>query len=162
MIDVKHPLRKAYYECFNGNIVFRGLTIPVGDDTVDIDEDIYIVLASQSGYDNGTFQSFDSVESIDIDIVGKAGIFANKNVVDAIANQIMNLVLPTPNVSGLPDQTGIQVNCISLKADRYITFALNDSNSVVRRILTFNQKVRQTLINTGGDFNNDLSNDFNN
>lgn len=162
MIDVKHPLRKAYYECLNGNLTFKGLAIPVGDDTVDFDGDVYVVLASQTGYDNGTFQTFDSVETIDIDIVGKARHFSNKNVVDFIANQIVNLIQPTKQTYGLPDQDGVQINCISLSADRYLTFSLNDSNSVVRRILTYKQKVRQISSGVIGDFSDDFSNDFNN
>ncbi len=144
MIDVKHPIRKAFFECLNGNLSYSGQNVVVGDDTVDSDADAFVILGNQTGYDASSFQSFDSWETIDVDIVGKAGIFANKNAVDFIASQILNLVLPTFAGSGLPEQIGVQINCISVNADRDMPSIFNAADSVVRRIITFKMRVRQT------------------
>lgn len=151
MIDVKRPLRKAYYELLNGNLTSGGNAVPVGDDVVEDTADVYVILAAQSGSDNSTFQSFDSIETIDLDIVYKGGAFVNKGVVDNVANQILQLVVPSPQVNALPAQIGVQVNCVELTGDRYLDFGLNNSDSVVRRILTYTQKVRQTGTTTPPD-----------
>jgi hypothetical protein len=144
MIDVKHPLRKAYFDLLNGVLFYNTVPVSVGDDTVDSDDPIYVILANQTGRDESTFQTFDSVETINIEVVAKGASFTNKNVVDNIASQILGLLLPSPQVNGLPQQIGIQINCVQLTGDTYLGFSLNAANSVVRRILTVTQKVRQT------------------
>lgn len=144
MIDVKHPLRKAYFDLLDGQLSYNGASVPVGDDVIDGDPDVYVILASQTGGDNSSFQTFDSEETIDLDIVHKGGSFVNKNVVDNVAGQIFSLVRPSPTSIGLPPQPGVQVNCVRVTGDRYLDLMLNSADSVMRRIVTFTQKVRQT------------------
>lgn len=150
MIDVKKPVRKAYYELLNGALSYNATNVPVSDDAKKLADtaSLYVILSNQSGVDAGTMHSFDSSEDIVIDIVHKGSSRVNKEVVDNVASQILNLVLPLPSTDGLPLQMGVQINCVRLSDDRYITLALNNSNSVVRRLLTFKQRVRQTLDNT--------------
>lgn len=149
MIDVKQPVRKAYYDLLNGVLSYGGNVVPVTDDIKKLGDisTVYVLLSNQSGSDSSTFQTFDSDETIVLDIVFKAGTRANKEVVDAVAGQIVSLVLPIPGSTGLVSGPGVQINCVKLTGDTYLTLALNNSNSVVRRLLTFKQHVRQTQTN---------------
>lgn len=146
MIDVKQPVRKSYYDLLNGALSFGGNPVPVVDDVKQLGDAsmIYVIMANQTGADASTFQTFDSEETIILDIVYKAGARASKEVVDNIAGQIFGLVLPAPGVTGLVSGPGVQINCVKKSDDRYLPLTLNSSNSVVRRLLTFTQHVRQT------------------
>ena len=146
MIDIKQPLRQAYYDLLNGVLTYNGNAVPVVDDVKKLADlaTIWVLLNNQAGSDLSTFQTFDSEETIVLDIVFKATTRANKEIVDNIAGQILPLVLPAPGISGLISGPGMQINCVKLKDDRYVPLMLNNSNSVVRRLLTFSQRVRQT------------------
>lgn len=150
MIDVKKPVRKAYYELLNGALSYGSANVPVSDDVKKLADTtaVYVILSNQTGADAGTMQSFDSDENIVLDIVYKGSSRVNKEIVDDVASQILNLVLPRPGEDGLPQQMGVQINCVRVSGDEYLTMSLNSSNSVVRRLLTFKQHVRQTLDNS--------------
>lgn len=151
MIDVKQPLRTAYYQLLNGNLLYNGVGVPVSDDLKKLQDtgaNAYVLLSNQDGVDAGTFQSWDSDENITLDIVFKATARANKQVVDNIAGQILTLLFPTPGHAALPRQAGVQINCVRLSADRYLTLTLGQAQTMVRRLLTLKQHVRQTLDTT--------------
>jgi len=151
MIDVKQPLRKAYYELLNNSLVYNSANVPVSDDLKKLQDagvNLYVLITTQSGTDAGTMQSWDSEEDISLDIVFKAGARANKQVIDNIAGQILALVLPSPGIDGLARQTGIQVNCVRLADDRNLDMTLGTASAMTRRRLTFRQHVRQTLDTT--------------
>lgn len=150
MIDVQYPLRKSYYEVLNGNLLYNGMGVPVSDDIKklqDTGSNIYVLLSTQSGSDTGTMQSFDSWENIDIDIVFKAAR-SNKQVVDMVASQVMNAILPAPGIDGLPRQTGVHISCVQLQRSQEIPAIMGQTLMITRRVLTFRQRIRQTLDNT--------------
>lgn len=146
MIDVKQPLRTAYFQLLSGALSYNGSPVPVGDELTPFPDalNVYVILSSQSDTDISTFQTWDSDHEIVIDIVFKAVSRANKQVVDGIANQIINLILPSPQVNALPPQIGIQILNVTKVADRDIALQLNNSNTVIRRLLTYRQYIRQT------------------
>ena len=150
MIDVKLPVRKAYYELLNGSLLYNSTGVPVSDDIKKLQDagaNPYVLLSIQSGSDVSTMQSFDSDEDISVDIVYKAAR-ANKQVVDNIAGQILALVLPSPGIDGLARQTGIQINCVRIIDDRDLGLTLGQASTMTRRRITFRQHVRQTLDTT--------------
>lgn len=146
MIDIKQPLRKAYFDLLNAVLVYNSIPVPVVDDIKYLGDTstLYVLMSNQDGVDDSTFQTFDSTETITLQIVFKATARANKEVIDNIAGQILGLVLPAPGRTGLASASGVQISCVKLKDDRYLTLSLNASNSVVRRLLTFSHHVRQT------------------
>ena len=147
MRDPKLSLRTAYYQLLNGALTYNAVTIPVSDDLLNLASSSalqYVILSTQSSQDTSTFSSFDTREDIIIDIVSKAQSRLSKTVVDSIASQIMNLVLPNPGQNGLPSQANFVFQNVQKIADRYIDLQLNSSTTVVRRLLTFTQTVRQT------------------
>lgn len=146
MIDVKLPIRKAYYDLLSGALTLNSNLVPVVDDAKNLGDAsmTYVLLSNQTGSPANTFQTFDSFETIVVDIVAKAVSRSNKEVADNVAAQIIPLVITAPGMNGLVPGPEIQINCVELYDDRYLTLALNSSNSVVRRLLTFKQRVRQT------------------
>lgn len=146
MIDVKLPLRKAYYALLNGNIIYNAVAIPISSDIKKLSDNAaqaYIIMTGQTSTDNTNLAAFGSNEQIILDIVCKAQTRVNKETIDSIANQILTLVIPTPQTNGLPAQAGISIQCVILSSDRYLDLVINQGSTVNRRILTFSQKVTQ-------------------
>jgi hypothetical protein len=152
MIDASQPLRTAYYQLLNGNLLYNNINVPVSDDLKKLQDSgssVYVLLSTQDSTDANTMQSWDSEESIVLDIVFKASARSNKQVVDNVAGQILGILFPSPGgPSALPRQTGIQINCVRLDSSSYLTLSLGQAGTLVRRLLTFKQHVRQTLDNT--------------
>lgn len=147
MIDVKLPLRKAYYTLLSGNVIYNSTPVPISSDIKKLADNAaqtYIIISNQNGNDTSTMASFDTTESITLDIVCKAQTRVNKETIDSIANQILTLVMPSPRANGLPVQAGVHFDCVQLTSDRYLDLVINQGSTVNRRLLTFSQKVRQT------------------
>lgn len=151
MIDVKLNVRKAFYNLLStAPLSYQGNYVPVVDEIKALSDnsDPWVIMSTQTGTDASTFQTFDSDETIILDIVHKAGARTNKAVVDNVAGQILNLVIPAPGYNGLLPDASIQINCVRLMDDKYMSYALNTSNSVMRRLLTYKMRVRQTGTST--------------
>lgn len=151
MIDTKKPLRTAYYQLLSGALSDGlGNVVPVGDETTPYPDTLncYVILSSQHETYLPVASVFDSWHEIVIDIVYKAASRTGKAAVDNIANQIVSLILPQPDIHGLPPQTGIQITNVQKVNDIDLPMLLNNSNTVVRRVLTFKQYIRQTQNNT--------------
>lgn len=150
MIDVKLPVRKAFYDLLMGALTYNTNLVPVVDNMKNLGDasPMYVLLSNQTGNDASTFQTFDSSETIVLDIVYKAGSRANRDAVDNVAAQILPLVLPAPGTNGLNPSPTIQLNCVQLHADGYLNLQMNSSNTVIRRLLTFRMHCRQTGLTT--------------
>lgn len=146
MIDVKLPIRKAFYDLLSAALTLNTNLIPVVDDAKNLGDAsmTYVLLSNQAGAPANTFQTFGSMETIVLDIVAKAGARTNKEIADLVASQIIPLVITGPGSNGLIPGPQIQINCVELSDDRYLTLAMNSSNAVVRRLLTFKMRVTQT------------------
>jgi|GEM_PF-1642567 len=145
MIDVKGPLRTAYYSLLNGHIVYGGNVVPVSDSVEKLADtaDLYILFTQQYGTPVLTQQSWNSEETMLIDIVSR-GTRVSKNVVDNIASQILTLVFPNPQSNALPAQAGIYITCARVTDDRYLIFGAAGGKNVTRRLITITQFVTQT------------------
>src|SRR5580698_5295036 len=102
MIDVKTPLRTAYYSLLNGALTYNSVEVPVSSDVTKLDASVslYVLLTQQNGVDKNYFQGFSSDEEMQIEIICKATGRPNKEAVDDVAGQIFNLVQPTPKTCG--------------------------------------------------------------
>lgn len=148
MIDVKLPVRKAFYDLLMGHLTYNANLVPVVDDTKNLGDNstMYVLLSNQTGSDTSSFQTFDTNETLVLDVVFKAASRPSKEAVDNIVAQILPLVLPAPGTNGLQPSASVQINCVKVDSDQYLTLQLNSSNSVVRRLVTFKMRVRQTGI----------------
>lgn len=146
MIDVKTPLRTAYFQLLNGQLKNGSATIPVSTDVLPqgTDVNIYVILRHQSSVQKNRFTAFISEEKIITEIIFKASARVNTEIIDAIAGQIMNLICPTPTRNGLPAQAGIQILNVALSNDNHLDLQVGKNNVTKRRILTFAQTVVQT------------------
>lgn len=140
MIDTKLPLRRAYYELLNGNI-----SVPVYSDIQALGdtESTYVLLSSQTSNSSNRMCGWASTDTMLLDIVYKAEGRSNKQTVDAIANEIFSLLLPSPGNNNLPAQPGIEIYNITVVSDNYVPISMGDRKQITRRLITFSQTIKQ-------------------
>lgn len=146
MIDIKLPLRKAYYQALTGQLTYGGNSVPVYDDItwLENDKNIYVLFGDDSGVDNNTQSYFSSNEDFQLQIVYTAKGRVSKEVLDVVADQVFALVLPSPMGNGLPSQPGVVIQNLHKTSDHYDSFKLSGGDSYIRRIVTFTQDVTET------------------
>jgi hypothetical protein len=145
MIDFKLLLRKAYFQALSGQVTYNANQVKFYSDVAELGSNdlVYVLMTNNSSSDRNTQQYFSSEEDFTLEVIFVAKTFANKSVVDGIANQILQIVLPNPQQNGLSQQPGISIiNCYK-SSDDYQTFQLVGGSSVVRRLITFSQQVTQ-------------------
>lgn len=143
MIDIQYRVRSAFFSVIHNLITYNGSYVPVVDDisTLDDDANLYIILSSQTAVETSNFTHFVHDCTITIDIVHKTMYAVTKDVVDNIAQQILDRVY-----SGVTDNTlyDSQLQYVNLRKenDNYLTIELS-SGAIVRRILVFNLLVHE-------------------
>lgn len=144
MIDVKQLLRAAYYSLLNGHLVYNGNIIPVSDSVEKLADtsDIYVLLTQQYGTPVLTQQSWNSEETMLLDIVSR-GTRVSKNVTDNIASQIFSLLFPSHSVSSGLVPVGINITSARVTDDRFLVFGQTGGKNVTRRLITITQLVTQ-------------------
>jgi len=141
MIDVKYTLRAAYYTLLNGHLTDGINPVQIADtlDTIADTETAYVLLISDGGVSNNTHQSFMTEERIRLDIIVRGSRVATKRM-DDIANQILQIILPTPQNSALGNSKFINCRVVD---DRYLNFKAEGAINVGRRMITFSQTCAQ-------------------
>jgi len=153
MNDFKFLLRSAYYSLLNGTVLMPHVqtngTITNGPDTVIVGGTLdpmtdpgnaYILLVSQQGSSNNTHQSFMSEERITVDMIARGSTRVSAAILDNMANQILNIILPTPQNNALANSKIINCRVID---DRYQPFRSEGGINIARRMITFLQTVAQ-------------------
>ncbi len=169
MIDVKAPLRTAYYQALNGNLSYLTNIVPVADSVEKLadKDDLYVLLTQQNGFSVNDQGAFRSEETMLLDIVSR-GTRVSKSVVDDIAGQIFAIIFPGVQGNALPPQPGLSVINMRITDDRYLIFATTGGKNVKRRLITITQLCSQgmgigTPVSPAGPIHNPVvSADFSN
>jgi hypothetical protein len=141
--DYHYLTRKSFIETLEGNISIDGDEIEVLDEQAG-SSDIYIICSSQNLTENSTFSHFSGNEFIMLEIVHKQDSSTTKKIVDDIADQILQLVKPTPSTNGLVAQAGVQFLNVQVYGDRHVPFNLNDAETIIRRLLRFSLQIYES------------------
>ena len=144
MIDVQAKIREAYYTALNGQLTYDASPVPVVDDKLEDDQNdtLYVVMSTQTAVDDSPFGKFDHETTMLLDIVYCPQDTVSKDVVDNVAQQIFNIILPTPETHGLT-ATGVQITNVTVENDSYLSFVLSNSRSVMRRLIRFKQLIHE-------------------
>jgi hypothetical protein len=144
MIEVAHHIRKAYFDLLDGNIEYMGSPVNIYDELHDEgDEEFYVILSTQDDSDESTKSSFHTEHTITIDIVTKFLTSARKFPSENISDQILGLVLPTPQTAGLLSPAGLQITSVRFLGSNSLSVEQIGNYKVVRKILRFAHKCVQ-------------------
>jgi len=142
MIDCAHNVRTIYVNALNGNLSYNGKDVPVyGQTPFDTTPQNYVVIGNINEVSDNTNHSFGNNVEVVIDIFSEQYRVNDLGVVDNIASQILNILIPDTQVDGF-DDTYFEVFPIGRSSSRYLPLQDGD-NYVARKIITINNLVNQ-------------------
>jgi hypothetical protein len=142
MLDCSNNIRTAYLTKLNGNISYNSINVPVyGDDSFETTPQNYVVIGDILDSADNNNQSFTTNSVVTIDIFSEQYLKRDNSIVDNIASQILNLLIPNTAIQDIGD-IYFQIFPIDRSSSRYLS--LNEGNNyVVRKIITINNLVNQ-------------------
>jgi hypothetical protein len=136
-------IRQAYYNVLNGNLSYNSINVPIYDEKVESNEDVYVLMVAQDAVDTGDFHRQSWISTITFDIVSKQYASVSKDIVDAVSEQIENIVKPTASAIGLEQQAGWQITNVRLSQVNYSEPGVDDMITIFKTI-TFTQTISKS------------------
>jgi len=142
MKDCSNSVRTIYVNALNGNISYNGKDVPVyGQDPFRTLPKNYVIISSITEQANNNNHKFQNIVSVDIDIFSEQYRVNDLSVVDNIAGQILNILIPDTAIDGFSNADFI-VYPMSRTNSLYLPL-YNGDNYVARKIITINNLVNQ-------------------
>lgn len=142
MLDCSNNVRSIYVTTLNGNITYNGKNVPVyGQTPFGTTPQYYVIIGDINEVANNTNHTFQNQVDVVVDIFAEQYRVYDNSVVDNITSQILNLLIPTPNVNGFSD-ANFFVYPTSRTSSRYLPL-VNGDNFVARKIITISNLVNQ-------------------
>lgn len=142
MLDCSNNIRTIYVNALNGNITYNGKDVPVYGQTPFVTTPKnYVVIGDISEVGVNTNNSFGNNVDVTIDIFSEQYRVNDLSVVDNIASQILNILLPDTQVDGF-DDTYFEVFPMSRTSSRYLPL-MDGENFIARKIIIINNLVNQ-------------------
>lgn len=142
MKDTKKILRHAVFNALNGNITYDGNNVPVYDEKNE-NEDIYILLSNQQETNEDTDSYFMTRSTIDYEVVCRTGFSVSKDAIDDINEDILEILIPTQNTTGLTIPSGFQFLNVRRESSRTLSLEISPTESIVRNITTISATIIQ-------------------
>lgn len=142
MLDCSNNVRVIYVNALNGNLSYNGKDVPVyGQTPFDTTPQNYVVIGNITETSENTNHSFGNNVEVVVDIFSEQYRVNDLGVVDNIASQILNILIPDTQVDGF-DDANFEVFPIGRTSSRYLPLQDGD-NYVARKIITINNLVNQ-------------------
>lgn len=142
MLDCSNSVRTIYVNILNGHITYNGKDVPVyGQSPFKTPPQHYVIISEINESSNNTNHTFQNDVEVTIDILSQQYRVNDLSVVDNIASQILNLLIPDTNVNGFSD-ANFEIFPMSRTQSRYLPMS-DGENYIARKIITINNLVNQ-------------------
>jgi len=142
MLDSSNNIRNIYINALNGNISYNSRNVPVyGQQPFTTTPQNYVVISSINEVAVNTNNSFGNSVDVVIDIFSEQYRVYDNSIVDDIASQILNILIPDTQVNGFSD-TYFEVFPTQRTASSYLPLR-DGENFVARKIITISNLVNQ-------------------
>jgi hypothetical protein len=142
MKDCSNNIRTIYVNALSGNLTYNGKDVSVyGQQPFKTTPQYYVVIGSISENANNTNQSFGNIVEVTVDIFAEQYRVYDNAVVDNIASQILNILIPDTAVDGF-DDADFEVFPTARTSSQYLPLQ-DGENFVARKIITINNLVNQ-------------------
>lgn len=142
MKDCSYNVRTLYVGALNGFLNYNGKNVPVyGQTPFKTPPQYYVVISSITEVANNTNHNFGNTVEVTIDINAEQYRVYDNGVVDNIAGQILNILIPTPNVNGFSDND-FEIYPMARTSSSYLPVQDGD-NFIARKIITISNLVNQ-------------------
>jgi hypothetical protein len=143
MLDCSSNIRNAYLTILQNNVIYNGKTIQVYSQLpFNTPPDKYIIIGNVNESSDNNNQVFVTNADIDIDIYCEQYRKPDLDVVDEIANLVLQLLIPTTGVKDLNVDSEFQIFPLSRISSRYLNIENNDIY-LTRKIITINNSIIQ-------------------
>lgn len=139
-------IKAAYFAALDGQITYNGSTIPVYDEEADeTGGDYYIIISTITDSYFANKHSFINEVNILIDVVSQNNwrVDLVKQIVDAISEKILNVILPSVSTTGLSDNADFQILDVTKESSQHVPIIDTGTKKIVRRITRFNQFIKE-------------------
>lgn len=146
MRDSGTQLRRAYYTALNGNITIDGNDVPVYDGKVEDpkSDEVYILFMDQTDQDKSSKSHFAVETTITIDIKQRLKATVSREDIEDVANQILQIVKPTPKTIGLTLSSPFKVLIVKVDSnDSSRPYAVDAGEFVVTKSLRLRNHIIQ-------------------
>jgi hypothetical protein len=143
MKDAGTAIRKAFFEALNGVVTYETQDVPVVDGKLESDATEWIVLGEQGETDRSNKSKFSGEYNIELVVVNKTVSVAGKKVVETIADDIMEIMQPTPSTHGLTIDSPFIITYVKYEGSRAGTVSQNAA-ALFDNVKTLNYKIRIT------------------
>lgn len=135
----------AVYNALNGNITYNLNGVPVFDEKRKITDTskMFILLSTQQESDDDTSDAFITDSSIDIEVQHRSGFEVSKDAIDDISDQILQIIMPTPQTNGLTAPSGFQITLVRRISTVTRQFQITDANTIIAKIIRITCKIVQ-------------------
>lgn len=142
MIDVSNNVRDIYLSLLNGNISYNGTNVPVyGENPFNTPPKRYVIISDIAESSSTTNQSTRHTVSVQIYIYSEQYRTNDLSIVDNIANQILEIIIPDTAVNGFSDADVI-VYPVQRSSSRYVPLQSGD-NYIARKIINISNLVNE-------------------
>lgn len=142
MLDCNQDVRSVYVTALNGNITYNNVNVPVyGQTPFETTPQNYVVIGDIIESADNNNQKFNNIVDVIIEIYSEQYRINNMNIVDNIANQILNILIPNTSVYGF-QTTNFQILPKARTLSNYSTLNKGD-NYIARKIITIENFVNQ-------------------
>lgn len=142
MLDCNQDIRNVYKTALNGFITYNGVNVPVyGQTPFETTPENYIVIGDIIESSDNNNQKFNNIVDVIIEIYSEQYRINNLDIVDNIASQILNILIPNTPIFGF-ETNNFQILPKSRTLSNYSTLNKGD-NYIVRKIITIENFVNQ-------------------
>ena len=142
MKDCSNNVRTIYVTALNGNLTYNGKDVPVyGQTPFRTTPQNYVVISAISETAANTNHNFGNEVEVVIDIFSEQYRIYDNEVVDNIAGQILNILIPDPAVNGFSDAS-FEVFPMARTNSSYLPLQ-NGDNFVARKLITISNLVNE-------------------
>jgi hypothetical protein len=139
MMDVNQAILEAFTTTLDNSVTYNSTNVPVYCEFNPNGDDIYILLSSITTDDGSNKGCFISNCTILIDIVHKSGTSVTYDAVNDVADQVSDLIQPTPQTHSITYPPFDIVNVRRLSTQ---SLTLNSAgNNIMRRLLRYSLQV---------------------
>lgn len=143
MKNVMTPLIDSWFELLDGNLTYAGKAVNVCKEDASNEEDYHHVeIRAEGETDDSNKTSFVTNPVIIIEIVTVHGVSVKRSVVDAIDDQIRELLFPARQCA-LPVLSGLQISNVIPQSSTYLKED-DGTKKYYRKITRFIHRILQT------------------
>jgi len=134
----------AVYNRINGNLTYNSANVPVYDEKKKVGHTakIYIILSTQQETPTESNDcTWITLSTIDIEVIARTEFEVSKDMIDDIADDIQDLLLPTKFTEGYSVPSGFEFANPRFTNTITQTLQISETESILRKILKFEVQI---------------------